>query len=194
MPLPESSVPRTRLHLRRISYEGWLREDGLVDIDARLVDTKDQDYALLSGTRPAGEPIHDMRVRVTVGRDYVIRAIEAVSERVPYPDGCEHVAPDYRKLVGANLMHSFRERLYALMGGTLGCSHITELIAFLPTAALQTFAGLRREIEPHEAKPFQLDRCHALEHTSETVRRYYPKWYRAGATMRTRTPTTQEPL
>ena len=28
------------------------------------------------------------------------------------------------------------------------------------------------------SKPFQLDRCHALEHTTETVRRYYPKWYR----------------
>jgi hypothetical protein len=29
--------------------------------------------------------------------------------------------------------------------------------------------------------PFQLDRCHALETTSETVRRYYPRWYRGGA-------------
>jgi len=40
-------------------------------------------------------------------------------------------------------------------------------------------AGLRRENEG-ENKPFQLDRCHALETTTDTVRRYYPKWYRAG--------------
>ena len=47
-------------------------------------------------------------------------------------------------------MNGFRQRLFDVMGGVHGCTHLTELIAFLPTAALQTFAGLRREIEPHE--------------------------------------------
>ena len=57
---------------------------------------------------------------------------------------------------------------------------MTELLGYLPTAAVQTFAGLRREDEG-DGKPFQLDRCHALETTTETVRRYYPKWYRGAA-------------
>jgi hypothetical protein len=182
MPLPESPVPRQRLHTRRIVYEGWQREDGLFDIDARIVDTKDHDYALASGVRPAGEPVHDMSVRITIGRDYVIRAVAACSDRVPYEDGCEHIAPDYAKLVGANLMHGFRKTLFDLLGGVRGCSHVTELIAYLPTAAMQTFASLVRDADPAaETKPFQLDRCHALQHTAETVRRYYPKWYRGAA-------------
>jgi hypothetical protein len=42
------------------------------------------------------------------------------------------------------------------------------------------FAGLRHEIEGDE-RPFQLDRCHALETTTDTVRRYYPRWYRGAA-------------
>jgi hypothetical protein len=42
---------------------------------------------------------------------------------------------------------------------------------------VQTFAGLVREDEG-EGKPFQLDRCHALLTTTDTVREYYPKWYR----------------
>ena len=67
------------------------------------------------------------------------------------------------------------------MGGVHGCNHLTELISFMPTAALQTFAGLRREIEPHEEKPFQLDRCHALAQGTDTVREYYPKWFRGAA-------------
>ena len=118
----------------------------------------------------------------TIGRDFVIRAIEVKSDRVPYPDGCEHIAPAYKKLVGANLMHGFRKVLYEHMGGVRGCSHVTELIAFLPTAAMQTFASLVRDADPRaETKPFQLDRCHALERTTETVRRYYPKWYRGAA-------------
>ena len=57
---------------------------------------------------------------------------------------------------------------------------MTELLASLPTAALQTIASEIKETEgvsPGE-KPFQLDRCHALETTTETVRRYYPRWYR----------------
>ena len=69
-----------------------------------------------------------------------------------------------------------RERL----GGVRGCSHLTELARLLPTAAVQMFAGLVREIEGDE-KPFQLDRCHALETSTETVRRYYPAWYRGAA-------------
>ena len=56
----------------------------------------------------------------------------------------------------------------------------TELLGSLPTAAVQMMAGLRRENEG-ETKPFQLDRCHALETTTDTVREYYPKWYRGAA-------------
>jgi Protein of unknown function (DUF2889) len=181
MPLSPSPLSRQRLHVRRISYEGWQREDGLFDIEARIIDTKDHDYPLASGLRIAGEPIHDISARVTIDRHFVVRAIETCSDRIPYPGGCDDVAPDYAKLVGANLMDGFRQALYEAAGGVRGCTHLTELIAFLPTAAIQAFAGLRRENEPNEDKPFQLDRCHALETSTDTVRRYYPKWYRGAA-------------
>jgi len=48
----------------------------------------------------------------------------------------------------------------------------------LPTAAIQTFASEMKDNEDHGHKPYQLDRCHALESTSEAVQRYYPRWYR----------------
>ena len=181
MPLPPSSVSRHRLHTRKISYEGWQREDGLFDIEARLVDSKENDYMLASGLRPAGEPVHDMLARVTIDRQCVVHAIGIHSERVPYPGGCDAPMPDYAKLVGANLMHDFRRKLFEAVGGTHGCTHMTELIAFLPTAAVQTFATLRPDVDPHGERPFQLNRCHALETSTETVRRYYPKWYRGAA-------------
>jgi hypothetical protein len=62
-----------------------------------------------------------------------------------------------------------------------GCTHITELLGYLPTAAVQTFAGLRKREDEGDAKPFQLDRCHALDTRGDAVRRYYPKWYRGAA-------------
>jgi hypothetical protein len=113
----------------------------------------------------------------------------------PIPGACDRIEPAYGKLVGANLVQGFRKRLHDDMGGVHGCTHVTELLGSLPTAAVQTFAGLRRENDG-DAKPFQLDRCHALETTTDTVRRYYPKWYRglgaARVTTRARPPNAPD--
>ena len=168
------------MHTRRATYEGFRRDDGLFDIDAHLADVKDLDFPLLTGVRTAGEPIHDMHVRLTIDHNFTIVAIETRTDRMPYPGACDRITPDYNKLVGANLLKGFRRRLHDLMGGVYGCTHITELLGYLPTAAVQTFAGLRR-VEETPDKPFQLDRCHALETTTDTVRTFYPKWYRGAA-------------
>lgn len=180
MPLPPPSVARARAHTRRIVVEGYRREDGLLELDASLLDVKDADYPLASGLRPAGEPVHLMQVRVTLDAAFTIIEATACAERVPYPGGCETIAPQYARLVGLNLVRGFRRAVGEMFAGVSGCSHLTELLYSLPTAALQTFASFRREHEDDGSKPFQLDRCHALETSTVTVRRYYPRWYRPG--------------
>ncbi|HKW81759.1 MAG TPA: DUF2889 domain-containing protein [Casimicrobiaceae bacterium] len=181
MPLSSTAVDRSRLHVRAVTYEGYRRSDDLFDLEGHLSDVKDHDYALLTGLRRSGEPVHDMWVRLTVGRDYVIRAIEVHTDEMPYPGACDRITPAYQRLVGASLLHGFRRTLQETMGGVRGCSHLTELLAQAPTAAIQMFAGLGSEIDGSGNKPFQLDRCHALETTTDTVRRYYPRWYRGAA-------------
>lgn len=180
MPLPPAA-PRRRLHERTVRYEGFAREDGLFDIDAYLVDVKDHGHTLLSGPRAAGEPVHAMGVRLTIDRACTIRAVEARMDAFPYPGGCHRIESAYATLVGANLLQGFRKRLADTFGGIAGCTHLTELLAYLPTAAVQTFAGLLPREDDGDEKPFQLDRCHALATTSDVVRRYYPKWYRGNA-------------
>lgn len=187
MSLSPSTISRQRLHLRSISYEGYRREDGLFDIDAHLVDTKDHDFELLTGVRPAREAVHDMWIRVTIDEDYTIHAIQVRTVGMPYPGACDRIEPSYSRLVGANLVRGFRKRLHDDMGGVRGCTHVTELLASLPTAAVQTFAGLRSE-DSGDHKPFQLDRCHALETTTDTVRTYYPRWYRGTESLPTEEP------
>ena len=59
-----------------------------------------------------------------------------------------------------------------------GCTHLTELLAGAPTAAVQSFAGEMPEERADGRKPFQLDQCHALDTTSDTVQKWYPRWYR----------------
>jgi hypothetical protein len=178
MPLPVADVERELTHTRRVRYEGYKRADGLWDIEAHLNDVKNHDYRLKTGVRRAGQPIHDMWVRVTIDRRFGIVAAAASSDAVPYPGGCENIAPHYGGLVGLNLMKGFRKEVWERFGRTKGCTHITEMLGGLPTAAIQTFAGEMPEESEHGPKPFQLDQCHALETTTETVRKWYPRWYR----------------
>lgn len=177
MPL-SAPKPRERLHLRQVSYEGFRRADGLFDIEAHLCDRKDHDYPLAMGMRDKSIPVHEMHVRVTIDRGFNVLDIEATTEHMPYPGHCNTIGPDYKKLIGANLLKGFRKSIAEHMGGVKGCTHISELLGYLPTAAVQTFAGLKRETEGWgDKKPFQLDACHALDTSKEAVRLYYPKWY-----------------
>ena len=177
MPL-SSPAARERLHLRRVSYEGYRRDDGLFDIEAHITDSKDRDYKLAAGTRSRDIPVHDMWARVTINRRFEVVDIEAVTDEMPYPGQCDQIGPDYKKLIGSNLLKGFRKAIAEKMGGVKGCTHLSELLGYLPTAAVQTFAGIRSETDSHDGrKPFQLDSCHALATTTETVRVYYPKWY-----------------
>jgi hypothetical protein len=181
MSLPVPEVERELLHTRRIRYEGYKRADGLWDIEAHLSDIKNHDYALKSGVRRAGQPIHEMWLRLTIDRHFNVLDAIASSDAVPYAGGCETIATAYRKLVGLSLIKDFRGQVRESFGGVKGCTHITEMLGGMPTAAIQTFAGERQEEAEDGRKPFQLDQCHALETTSETVKKYYPKWHRGRA-------------
>ena len=177
MPL-SSPAARERLHLRRVSYEGFRRDDGLFDIEAHITDHKDRDYKLAMGTRSKDIPVHNMWARVTIDRRFEVIDIEAVTDEMPYPGHCNRIGPEYKKLIGSNLLKGFRKSIADNMGGVKGCTHLSELLGYLPTAAVQTFAGIKNEADSVDGKkPFQLDSCHALATNTETVRMYYPKWF-----------------
>jgi Protein of unknown function (DUF2889) len=181
MSLPVIEVERELVHTRRVRYEGYKRADGLWDIEAHLTDIKNHDYHLKTGVRRAGQPVHSMWLRLTIDRRLNIVEAAASSDAVPYPGGCETIAPAYRALVGLNLARHFRMKANELLGGVRGCTHLTEMLAGMPTAAIQSFAGEMKEEQDDGAKPFQLDQCHALETTAETVRIWYPKWHKGRA-------------
>ncbi len=182
MPLPASTIPRAPRHTRSIVAQAFEREDGLWDIDARITDTKPRVVELASGQRAAGEPIHDLWLRLTVDLQLTIVDAVAASDAVPYPDYCDTIGPAYRKLIGLNLMQGFRHAVRERLGGVAGCTHLTELAAVLPTAVIQAFAGDVVPTRDGHADdgtshpPFQLDRCHALRRDAPAVEKYYPRW------------------
>jgi hypothetical protein len=181
MPLPIPEVERELTHTRRVRYEGYKRADGRWDIEAHLTDVKNHDFHLRTGVRRAGQPIHDMWLRLTIDRGFNVVDALASSDAVPYPGGCENAAPVYRNLIGLCLLKDFRRQVFELLGRTKGCTHLTEMLAGMPTAAIQTFAGEMKEDRGDGTRPFQLDQCLALETSAETVRKWYPKWYKKPA-------------
>lgn len=178
MPLSTPKNTRRRVHVRRIEIEGYCHEDGTLELDGMLEDVKDVDYPLASGVRKAGEPVHQLRIRVTLDAEFNITGAEACSDRVPYPGGCDTIGPAYGRLVGLNLLRGFRQTVGEMFADVRGCSHLTELLSSFPTAAIQTYASFQRDNADDRSKPFQLDRCHALQTSSPTVRSFYPRWYR----------------
>ena len=175
MPLSAPSSTRQSLHLRDITVRGYKREDGLFDIEGHLHDTKDIDFKVASGQRKAGESLHSMWLRITIDRTLTIVDAEAATDAMPYVGYCDQITPDYKKLIGVVIGPGFSNRVKELLGGTNGCTHITDLIGVVATTAFQTIAG--QGMQTPGTKPYQLDRCHALALTAPAVARYYPEWY-----------------
>lgn len=181
MTLPGRAADRQLLHRRQIDVQVFSRGDGLWEVDATLSDVRTHDVQLLTNLRPAGEPIHDLLLRLVVDRKLDILEAGARSTATPHPGQCEAVGDTYDRLVGLNLLQGFRAALRQRVGGVLGCTHLTELAQVLPTAVIQALAGSVLDTRgggEGTAKPFQLDRCHALRSDGPIVRLHYPRWAR----------------
>ncbi len=182
MSLPPAAPRRQLKHRRQIDVQVFLRDDGLWEVDATLVDTKTRDVDMADGVRPAGTPIHDMLLRLVVNTRLDILAAGSGSRWVPYPGICDAHDDAYGRLVGLNLLQNFRMQVRERLGGVKGCTHLSELALVLPTAVVQAFAGEvidTRGTGDGASQPFQIDRCHALRSSGEAVRVHYPRWYQA---------------
>jgi Protein of unknown function (DUF2889) len=184
MPLPTAASDRQLKHTRRIEVQIYARGNGLWEVDAHVSDTRSRDAHMVTGVLPAGAPIHDMLLRLVVDERFNIVEAGAQTSAMPYPGECDAHGDVYGRLVGLNLMAGFRGAVKERLGGVQGCTHITELTQVLPTAVVQAFAGEVLDTHGDAAdseQPFQIDRCHALRADGNTVKTYYPRWYRAPA-------------
>ena len=148
MPLSQPAE-RALLHSRDIVLRGYRRTDGLYDIEARLTDTKSHGSASHDrGYIAAGEPIHGMWLRLTVDQERRIVACEAASDHTPYTV-CPSAAPNFSRLAGLRIKPGFLKEAARQVGGTLGCTHLRELLQQMATTAYQTIdpATAKREAD-----------------------------------------------
>jgi hypothetical protein len=185
MPLSPSE-PREHSHTRSVECRGYRRKDGLWDVEGHLVDSKpyafpDED----GGMRPAGDPVHDMWVRLTIDEDMVIRGCEAAMESHPFPV-CRDIAPNVARLAGVRIGKGWMAEVNRRIGGVEGCTHLRELLPTMATTAFQTMYGYRiqkaREAglgrpRPNPGRPRHLNACHAFRDDGEIVKKTFPEYY-----------------
>lgn len=143
MPLSRT-VPRRLLHIRDIRLSGYEREDGLMDVEAHLTDIKT--YSASNVDRngiQAGEPLHDMWLRLTLTPELEIVASEAAMDATPYSI-CPEVTPNFERLKGLVIGKGFLTQAAQRVRGVEGCTHLRELIQQVATVAYQTRQGLRK--------------------------------------------------
>ena len=135
---PSAPVARHKNHQRTITLDGYVREDGLFDIEAELKDTKAYSFpSRAHGEIKKGEALHHMHVRVTVCENFEVKAAEAVTYAGPYHE-CPQGAKAIENLVGKTIQPGWKKIVQRAMGGQQGCTHITELMGPVATIAFQT--------------------------------------------------------
>ncbi|MFO0987507.1 MAG: DUF2889 domain-containing protein [Alphaproteobacteria bacterium] len=208
MPLP-ASAPREHLHTRTVTCQGFLRQDGLWDIEGRIVDVKT--YAFDNewrGRVEPGVPVHEMWIRLTIDDRMEIKEVAAATDHSPFQI-CPDILPNFQRLVGVRIAHGFTREVRARLGGRRGCTHIVEMLQQVATVAFQTTVSeraraLRQQQKTEAAKaapaeatadpglaakpadrpkrpPIVVDTCHAWASDGPLVQRYMPDHFTGGA-------------
>lgn len=178
----KSAVERTLVHRREIDCRGYLRSDGLWDIEAKLCDTKTHDLvSVAKGEIKAGTPIHLMWLRITLDDTLKIHDAQAQTEAAPFHI-CPQAAEHYRGLVGMRIGPGWNKMVRAKFGGKFGCTHLTEMLSVMATVAIQTIYPYRnmQPDSPEDARmrlhPSLPNSCYGFARDGEIIRRYWPEY------------------
>ena len=184
MPLSTPSK-RSLIHNRNIHCEGYLREDGLVEVEGHMVDTKPFDFPNKDrgGYIRTGEALHGISARITFDDTMKIVDAEAILDHTPY-NYCKMIAPVFKQLVGIRIGSGWRGKIREIMGGVKGCTHLTELLGPMATTAYQAMVTVKFGDQVLESEnigitqaPELLNTCYSHAEGSPVVKEHLPEIY-----------------
>jgi hypothetical protein len=172
------------VHTRQITCRGYRLGDGLWQIEASVADEKGQTVPFRS--RPdvsAGELIHHLSLCVVIDDDYQIRDVVAKAMTAPWAV-CTDVAADYRKLIGLRIGPGFTRAVRDLLGGPLGCTHLTDLLGQVGNTYMQASwpdRVARQRVNGEDPRQWQdgqtlsfVDGCYAWRKDGSVLAGEYP--------------------
>jgi len=175
-------VERELATSRTIDCKGYLRTDGLWDVEAHMIDTRPVSvtHPKYGVSKPAGYPLHEMKIRITVDNDLLIHEAEAATIHAPFQP-CRVPPESFPNLKGLSFKTGFKKGLAERMGGIKGCTHLSELLGNIATVAFQTVASSDEwvaKIDRGEIIPFYIDSCYSYNESGSLVKQLYPNLYR----------------
>ena len=185
MPLNDT-VARKLAHTRVVTCHGYKRDDGLWDIEGRIVDTKPYRFTNKDrgGWIEADEALHDISIRITININMEVIDAEAVIDSSPY-HYCKCVVATAKNLIGLRIAPGWTLKSKAAMGKNRGCTHLTELLGPVATTAIQTISSevmnrsKKVDSDPIKSASLFLNSCHSLSADSPVVKEHWPDQYQA---------------
>ncbi len=168
MPLPKAQR-RKQKHTRSINSGAFLRDDGLWDIEARMTDIKSETVeSEVRGYVAAGEPFHDIRIRIAIDTALKVHEAHASIDASPF-ETCPNITDAYKKLIGTHIRPGWRAKVKELVGGVSGCTHINELLPVIATTAFQALWSHSDEATKKQGYKIMLDNCHVWSRDGEVM-------------------------
>ena len=184
MPLSQATE-REQIHNRAISITAYQRADGLVDVEGHILDIKPFSHHLLDSHRAAGEPVHDLWLRMTIDKKMEVREAEAKLD-VGAHGICHLVAPNFKDLAGLKIGPGWNRMVRQRVGRGRGCTHLVEMLAQMATTAIQAMGTARvqagGDVESNTDRSRHLgagmlNTCYTYTQDSEFVKKYFPEEY-----------------
>lgn len=171
---------RKPIHYRHIQCNGYLREDGLWDIEAHLTDDKGYPFPTLQrGVLQPGELVHELWLRLTLDNQLVIQDVEVAMPITPFSI-CSQIEDNYKRLKGLQIGRGWMQKAKELVGGVEGCSHLIELLRPMATTAIQTIYPYLNFSEDGRFPISNnvLNSCHSFSDENEIIQQFWPEKYR----------------
>lgn len=187
MPLSKVNVDREPIHTRAIECRSYRRADGLWDIEGHLTDIKAYPFVnSFRGEVLPGEPLHDMWIRLTVDRNFIVQNVEVTTDAGPYAL-CPAILPSFQKLKGLKIGAGWNRNVREHLGGSKGCAHLVDMLKPIATVAFHTVRfsdsapanATTAEDARQSAKPPRppVNTCHVWASDGELIRAEHPDFY-----------------
>jgi len=180
----DSGEQRRLMHRRSVECQGYLRHDGLWEVEARLVDTKPFiQHDRYRGVLQPGDPVHDITLRLAVDDRMTIIEAETTMRATPYPT-CIEVEPILQRLVGERIGNGWRALVRQKIGRLETCTHLSELLGPAVTALFQTMSHgktpeHRDSLDGQRGageRPFFIGGCHSWRTDGPIVAEMFPQF------------------
>ncbi len=161
------------LHTRQVLCQAFELDPEHWQVLGRMTDIKtfDMDNRDRGGHIPAGEPLHDISLSLTLNKQLRIVAVEATIDESPFK-ACNTISQAFQALVGLSITPGISAKAKELLGGINGCTHLLELLPPIITTAYQTFFTSPQGVvnTNSEYGKMLINSCHMMAEDGEVVK------------------------